>query len=205
LVSKHINTRRINTVYRQSAKLNQFANQMLTVIEGDLEGKSQLPEQMHHDGVEPVFVEHIMHTEDKAKWIAARIIELKKMVRDELPSVAVLVVQESDVREMAKHLTLELEEFNASAVACADGQVLGNDHDVRVFDVQHIKGLEFEAVFFIDVDKLESQLPDLYTKYLYVGATRAATYFGVTATQFLPNVFDTLKSSMTADWKGSLQ
>lgn len=203
-VSKNMNTRRINTVYRQSAKLNQFANQMLTIIEGDLEGKSQLPEQMHHDGVEPVFVEHIIQTEDKAKWIAERIIELKKMVRDELPSVAVLVSQESDVREMAKHLTLELEEFNASAVACADGQVLGNDHDVRVFDVQHIKGLEFEAVFFVDVDKLESQLPDLYTKYLYVGATRAATYFGVTATQSLPSVFDTLKSSMNADWKGSV-
>jgi hypothetical protein len=203
-VSKQISTRRINTVYRQSAKLNQFANQMLTIIEGDLEGKSQLPEQMHHDGVAPVFVEHIIQTEDKAKWIAERIIELKKMVRDELPSVAVLVSQESDVREMAKHLTLELEEFNASAVACADGQVLGNDHDVRVFDVQYIKGLEFEAVFFVDVDKLESQLPDLYTKYLYVGATRAATYFGVTATHSLPGVFDTLKSSMTADWKGSL-
>jgi DNA helicase IV len=203
-VAKSIKTRRINTIYRQSAKLNQFANQMLTVIEGDLESKSQLPEQMHHDGVEPVFVEHIMNTEDKAKWIAERIIELKKMVRDELPSVAVLVSQESDVREMAKHLTLELEEFNARAVACADGQVLGNDHDVRVFDVQHIKGLEFEAVFFVDVDKLESQLPDLYTKYLYVGATRAATYFGVMATQSLPSIFDTLKPSMTADWKGSL-
>ena len=27
-------------------------------------------------------------------------------------------------------------------------------NDVRVFDIQHIKGLEFEAVFFVGVDRL---------------------------------------------------
>ena len=32
--------------------------------------------------------------------------------------------------------------------ACPDGKVVGQETAVRVFDVQHIKGLEFEAVFF---------------------------------------------------------
>jgi len=60
------------------------------------------------------------------------------------------------------------------------GQTVGQDNDVRVFDVQHIKGLEFEAVFFVDVDELAERLPTLFDRYLYVGATRAATYLGLT-------------------------
>ena len=51
---------------------------------------------------------------------------------------------------------------------------------MRVFNVQHIKGLEFEAVFFVGIDKLAENQPELFEKYLYVGATRAATYFGMT-------------------------
>jgi DNA helicase IV len=51
---------------------------------------------------------------------------------------------------------------------------------VRVFDVQHIKGLEFEAVLFVGLERLAQRYPDLFEKYLYVGATRAAMFFGMT-------------------------
>jgi hypothetical protein len=55
-------------------------------------------------------------------------------------------------------------------VPCLLGQLAGQDNDVRVFDVQHIKGLEFEAVFFIGIDRLAERQQDLFEKYLYVGA-----------------------------------
>lgn len=42
---------------------------------------------------------------------------------------------------------------NIRAVACSRGHLAGQDDDVHVFDVQHIKGLEFEAVFFVGVDR----------------------------------------------------
>jgi len=51
------------------------------------------------------------------------------------------------------------------------------DNQVRVFDVQHIKGLEFEAVFFVGLDRLAKREPDIFAKYLYVGATRAALFW----------------------------
>jgi hypothetical protein len=57
---------------------------------------------------------------------------------------------------------------NASVVACLKGQVVAQDNDVRVFDVQHFKGLEFEAVFFIGIDRLAEIHPQLFDKYLYV-------------------------------------
>ena len=63
---------------------------------------------------------------------------------------------------------------------------MGQDSDVRVFDVQHIKGLEFEAAFFLGIDRLARTLPDLFDKYLYVGVTRAATYLGLTCDAELP-------------------
>jgi DNA helicase IV len=73
---------------------------------------------------------------------------------------------------------------------------------VRVFDVQHIKGLEFEAVFFVDVDKLALERPDLFDKYLYVGATRAATYLGLTVSgPMLPDKLAPLADAFTSDWR----
>ncbi|CAA2158500.1 hypothetical protein MBRA_03773 [Methylobacterium brachiatum] len=69
---------------------------------------------------------------------------------------------------------------NIRCTACPNGQVRGQENDVRAFDVQHIKGLEFEAVLFVGVVELADEQPDLFDKYLYVGASRAATYLGLT-------------------------
>lgn len=80
--------------------------------------------------------------------------------------------------------------------------MLGERSEVRVFDVQHIKGLEFEAVFFVDVDDLEGRRPDLFERYLYVGATRAATYLGLTCRGAeLPRSLAQLETRFTTDWR----
>lgn len=67
-----------------------------------------------------------------------------------------------------------------NVVPCYEGQFAGQNNDSRVFDVPHIKGLEFETVFFVGVDELARQHPDLFDKYLHVGPTRAATSLGLT-------------------------
>jgi hypothetical protein len=62
-------------------------------------------------------------------------------------------------------------------------------------------GLEFEAVFFVGVDDLARAHPDLFDKYLYVGATRAATYLGLTSSgQSLPPALEALKDDFGEDW-----
>ena len=67
--------------------------------------------------------------------------------------------------------------------------------------MQHVKGLEFEAVFFVNVDKLADLKPELFDRYVYVGATRAATFLGLTTTgSSLPLVLEQLRPSMLADW-----
>jgi DNA helicase IV len=77
----------------------------------------------------------------------------------------------------------------------------GQDNDVRVFDVQHIKGLEFEAVFFVGLDRLAKRYPDLFEKYLYVGATRAAMFLGMTTAEAtLPDKMRAIEDHFGLKW-----
>jgi DNA helicase IV len=120
-----------------------------------------------------------------------------------LPSIAIFVNGESEVQPVADALNAVMADENIQVVACPKGQVMGHDNDVRVFDVQHIKGLEFEAVFFIGIDRLAGLHPKLFDKYLYVGTTRAATYLGVTCDDALPTTIATLSPMFVSDWKAS--
>jgi hypothetical protein len=96
-------------------------------------------------------------------WLSARIEEIERLSKV-LPPIAVLVSDEDDVIPLAGFLNGVLEGRNIRAVPCSRGQLSGQDNDVRVFDVQHIKGLEFEAVFFVGVDRLAERYPDLFEK-----------------------------------------
>jgi UvrD-like helicase C-terminal domain/HNH endonuclease len=64
--------------------------------------------------------------------------------------------------------------------ACLEGRILGTQAKVRVFSVQFIKGLEFEAVFFVGADRMSALTPDLVDRFLYVGLTRACCFLAVT-------------------------
>jgi DNA helicase IV len=76
---------------------------------------------------------------------------------------------------------------------------MGDTSEVRVFDIQHIKGLEFEAVFFIGVDRLAERIPDLFLRFLYVGVTRAATYLGLTCDGSLPKELEPVRARFASD------
>ncbi|KJK08145.1 ATP-binding domain-containing protein [Pseudomonas tussilaginis] len=69
-----------------------------------------------------------------------------------------------------------------------------------MIDVQHIKGLEFEAVFFIGLDDLVEAKPTLFERFLYVGATRAATYLGMICHQELPPALSNLRPALAQRW-----
>ena len=94
----------------------------------------------------------------------------------------------------------ELEMISANVEPCIGGKSLGENTDIRVFSVEHIKGLEFEAVFFVGVDQLSNLKPDLFAKYLYVGVTRAASYLGMTCNGSLPEHLDYLRDQCVHTW-----
>ena len=197
-VFPEIEVKEINVSYRQSRQLNELARALIQAAGGSGQG-ARLPEHVNSDGVAPALLEGTTESAEVVEWLAQRIREIERFV-GQLPSIAVFVESEAEVQPIADALNAALADENTQVVACPKGQVMGQDNDVRVFDVEHIKGLEFEAVFFIGIDRLASLHPQLFDKYLYVGTTRAATYLGVTCDDVLPTAISTLRPMFVADW-----
>lgn len=193
-----IDNRYVSIAYRQSKKLHALARQ-LVALDGNSAAEVALSDFADNEGVSPVLGTGMSDLAATARWLANRIIEIEETVR-ELPSIAVLVNSEADVRPIADALGEVLLDNNIRVIPCPDGQVRGREGAVRVFNVEHIKGLEFEAVFFVGVDTLAANLPDLFDKYLYVGATRAASYLGLTCDQFLPDRVKHLEPLFEQKW-----
>ncbi|MDQ0350157.1 ATP-binding domain-containing protein [Ancylobacter vacuolatus] len=183
-VFSDIDIRRIEITYRHSRPLAELAAR-LSGLTGHHPEAAKLPQHLTNDGPRPVLAVGL-DTPSLARWLKDRIVEIEHFT-GRLPSVAVLVNEEAEVQPVADALDEVLLALNIRCEACLEGRSRGRDHNVRVFDVKHIKGLEFEAVFFVGVDMLAERHPDLFDKFLYVGATRAATYLGlVTAKPTVP-------------------
>lgn len=198
-VSPGVEVKPVSISYRQSRELFEFARALAALF--DNQADVELPPEINNDAVDPILLLGTPDLDAVAAWLASRIGEIERQMKAEaLPTVAVLVHEEAVVRPMTDALNLAFADTNLRAIACVDGRIIGSDDEIRVFDVKHIKGLEFEAVFFIGVDQLAEALPDLFDKYLYVGATRAATYLGVTCATTLPESISTIRGRFGADW-----
>jgi DNA polymerase III delta prime subunit len=189
----------ITVSYRQSKQLNDLARAMIRAV-GGTEQNASLPAHMDSVGVAPALLEHATSTEATVAWLADRIREIERFV-GQLPSTAIFVNAEDDVAPVAEALNTALAEHNIQVIACREGQAVGQESNVRVFDIQYIKGLEFEAVFFVSIDQLATLHPALFDKYLYVGSTRAATYLGVTCQGTLPSAIESLRPQFCHDWQ----
>ena len=192
----------ITIAYRQSKQLNELAREMIYAVGGTQQNVS-LPTHVSNDGVAPALLESATEVPVVAGWLADRVLEIERLVR-QLPSTAIFVNSEEHVVPVAESLNTALAAHNIQVIACPHGQAMGQDNDVRGFDIQHIKGLEFEAVFFVAVDRLAELNPDLFDKYLYVGTTRSATYLGITCEEALPPVMDSLRTRFVPDWGTAL-
>jgi superfamily I DNA/RNA helicase len=198
MVIPDVDVRRITTTYRQSRRLNELAKAIVEAFggSGDI---AIVPADIDFDGVSPALIEKCSEQKQIVAWIADRIREIERELR-KLPSIAIFVRQDDDIQPLAEDLNRALEDSNILVEACRDGKVVGQETAVRIFAVEYIKGLEFESVFFVGVDQLMETYPDLYDKYLYVGATRAATYLGFTCEKKLPEPLSRLRSIFVEMW-----
>ncbi|KAJ56302.1 hypothetical protein ACMU_04980 [Actibacterium mucosum KCTC 23349] len=193
-----IELKAVNVGYRQSQRLAEFSHDLLLAMSGE-ETEVHAPQFGSHTGVQPVLFEGGSDTDETSKWLSARILEIERSI-ETLPSCAVFVPDESNVQPVAESLNMLLEPVNIRAKACPNGEVIGRETEVRVFAIEHIKGLEFESAFFVGLDVLAYNEPDLFDKYLYVGATRAATYLGLTCERHLPERLAPLRDRFVEQW-----
>lgn len=191
--------RSVSISYRHSRQLNELARDIAHISDPNA-NEAQLPDRVNNDGFRPAVGTGLTTTEETVDWLADRIAEIEHLA-EEFPPIAVLVTSEEEVVPFAQALNQKLADSNVRVVPCPFGQLAGQDSDVRVFDVRHIKGLEFEAVFFVGIDRLEETQPNLFEKFLYVGATRAALFLGVTTSGAkLPDRISSLEASFGHTW-----
>lgn len=188
-LGEEIEVRDVSVEYRQSPRLASLARAVDDMITGRpvIEAKS-----LEDDGPAPLLLEQTTDA-TRASWLADRILEVERGV-GRLPSIAVFVSGEEHIDPLTQALRPRLAAHNIVVTACRDGAMIGDRQEVRVFDIQHIKGLEFEAVFFVGIDELHQRLPGLFERFLFVGITRAATYLGVTSTSEIPKHLERLRS-----------
>jgi hypothetical protein len=80
-ISPKLETVRINTIYRQSPKLNKFTHAVLDLMDDkDDKAKSELPKFVDFDGLSPVLGEYLESVEDTAEWITERINEIETLI-----------------------------------------------------------------------------------------------------------------------------
>lgn len=171
--------------YRQSPTLLTLAQ---AIYEKSTGNKASYKSFIEQDESEPKPLMFVSDDEDiKLEWIASRIIEIQKAYGDSIPSIAIFLPNESLLEEFATKLgNLEtLLDVGILVKACRNGDVLGDQNTVRIFSIDKIKGLEFEAVFFHNLDEIQNQnlSGDLLLKYLYVGLSRATFYLGLTVNE----------------------
>lgn len=192
--------------YRQSPTLLSLAQQ---IYEKSTRNKASYKSYIEKDESEPKPLMIVSEDEEeKLNWIAERIIEIHAAYGETIPSIAIFLPDESLLEGFATKLGNidTLADVAIFVKACRNGEVLGDKDTVRIFSIDKIKELEFEAVFFHNIDAIQNKSlsDDLLLKYLYVGLSRATFYLGLTLNEdltsdieFLQNNFD--KSGKT--WK----
>lgn len=173
--------------YRQSPTLLSLAK---AIYEKSTGKTAKYESYIARDIAEPKPLMLVSSDEDaKLEWIADRILEIYKAYGDSIPSVAIFLPEENQLEQFASKLGSmdTLADVGVLVKACRNGEVLGDKNTVRVFSVKVIKGLEFESVFFHNIDDLQKQhlSNELFLKYLYVGLSRATFYLGLTMSKAL--------------------
>ena len=192
-----IEIREIDVGYRQSKRLRDLADALAT-LDGD-QARTKAPKGSEEADVWPLLGEGLSENA-LAEWLAGRIYEVEAAI-GRLPSVAVFVDGDDLVDPLVNAAHPILAKRTIPIVGCKEGRIAGDTREVRVFDVQHIKGLEFEAVFFVGIDGLAQRIPELFHRFFYVGVTRAATYLGLTCVGVLPERLEAVRSHFsTGRW-----
>lgn len=116
----------------------------------------------------------------KAEWISLRIREIVESYEN-LPSIAIFVGDEVNISEFIERIT-DLDLLNSiDIVDCSGNNILQNKEMIRVFRLSEVKGMEFEAVFFYDIDKaITGHSAELMRRFLYVGISRATSHLAAT-------------------------
>jgi hypothetical protein len=167
----------LNISYRQTERLFNIARTLNKHATG-LEPKFKSAYPQRPEDPPPLSFKSSVEA-PAAQWLIDRICEIFALGNNHLPTTAILVPTPTDVEPLKTVLLPLLRTNGLELDASQGGQNLGDSARVRIFPVEHIKGLEFEAVFYVGLDRMAEIHKDLIDKYVYVGLSRARSFLGV--------------------------
>lgn len=162
--------------YRQSKELMNLAD---LIYQEELGKKSPYDCYIGDEETpKPLWFESV-DVDEKAEWISERVIEIVTVYKC-VPTIAIFSINKQKAEELKESLEEcdNLIKAGIEVKVCSDNTLEG-EKTLRIFPIDQVKGMEFEAVFFYDIDDIEST--SLINKYIYVGLSRASMYLGVTS------------------------
>jgi hypothetical protein len=183
-ISDSYSGRELRVSYRQTERLFSIAKDLYRHSRGiEPDFSSAFPKRQE----DPPPLLHKSTTEQPTEiWLTNRICEIHALCGPHLPTTAILVAHLDDVEPLRQKLKPILMENGLELEASQGGQSLGDSARVRIFPVEFIKGLEFEAAFYVGLDRMAEIHKDLIDKYVYVGLSRARSFLGVTIERQFP-------------------
>lgn len=172
----------LRSSYRQIPTLLDLSKQLYL---DDMGKEAPYHSQMEKSPQEPKPICFISDDEEqKTKWIAERIIEVYKYYSGEVPSIAILVGDEVDIKGMIEIME-DQDYLNGIRIYdCSNGNTTIESKAVRIFRLSEVKGMEFEVAFFYDIDRaLAGCSFEMMRRYLYVGISRATSHLAATFTK----------------------
>lgn len=116
--------------------------------------------------------------DEKTTWIAKRIIAMARKKR--LPATAIFypINDKNAIEEFTEQLNDIINEKGGdfTIISCFENR---EGEKVVVYPLNLVKGLEFEAAFFFNLDQIAD--PTMQERFLYVGLSRATFYLGATS------------------------
>ncbi len=176
LAMPNLKTYELKVSYRQTPTLLNIAREMYKADTGRYPSYQSDKKQ---DSCEPKPIALISEEEnEKLEWISGRIKEVWNTFGKQMPSVAIFVGDDVNVDEFIEDL--EYTGLNGIEIANCTENTDSADA-IRVFKLSQVKGMEFEVVFFHNIDEvLINSNESIMTRYLYVGISRATTHLAAT-------------------------
>lgn len=168
---------KMKTSYRQSVRLLEVAKSLYKESIGEEpEYKAYLKSKKVPEPLAVISSDE----EEKIIWIEQRIKEIYDIYK-RLPSIAIFINDANDIRDFVIKLkdTDFFIDTDIEVVDGSSGRLLASSNQIRVYPIGVVKGMEFDVVFFHNIDNSHETL-DMIKRYIYVGVSRAAFFLGAT-------------------------
>jgi len=169
------------TSYRQSSSLLNVARQLYTDTIGT---EPNYKAYMKSTKVPKPLAFVSDDEQEKVEWIVQRIKEVYIAYDKKLPSIAIFLNDKNSIPRFVELLndTDFIVDTDIKVLDGSEGNVLSDSNDIRVYPINVVKGMEFDVVFFHNIDKTNEKT-DLLKRYIYVGVSRAAFFLGITLSE----------------------